>query len=699
MRKSQLKKIEIQPWKPGQVSTCATNQYMVTCQKMESGVIFAFYRFQTEGYEHTPYAVMFCEEYDFTTYFPGADWWSDSSVFSASNEAKGSLSDTFSGLYYGWKTPEAKTIFASVKDKKTAESFLGHYHDKPVNDYLSDYQVSKLPAPWDSFIRYQSHILELRKNKRHRKANEKREKLFSMLREPGPGFANWVKDKALSKFQYGFYTPKGSTKVLLECSVCQGSEMISKRQIKGFGRKQLGFCPFCGKAVTFLPKAIQKGYWIESKHVSIMQKTSDGGFVFRDYVAKRTFRKETLPAHEDNLSESSRWFVNDTSNTGYLLENGWRERRDGWFYPQMLYPRTVSTAVKGTKYEKCGITELARNGWEQRYSLYLWNVVKYPVLEKLAKAGFDAAIQANPMDVFYPLMNLNASDLYGALKLSREQVRRIRRLGLTDNTSAIELFQKAYVSDMYLQDEDIAEILDSELRRGDTNTFLTIMRKTGMTAHKILRYLNAQKGRYKTKVNYYSTPFDDALSTYSDHIRMLEYLGYDLKDQGVTLHPNLKVAHDRISEEYNTRIDAEKKEKQRIHDAEMLKLMTSISDQLSEDKRIAEIMQTQSDGLFIKVLMTPELLREEGKALHNCIGSYIDRVARGETMIFAIRKIEEPEKAFCAFEYRNGKIIQIRADHNSDAPDNVIQFADYFAKRMQKVRPLPAPAAAAAAAA
>ena len=689
MRKSQLRKIEIQPWKPGQVSTCATNLYMVTCQKMESGVIFAFYRFQTEGYEHTPYAVMFCEEYDFTTYFPGADWWSDSSVFSASNEAKGSLSDIFSGLYYGWKTPEAKTIFASVKDKKTAESFLRHYHDKPVNDYLSDYQVSKLPDPWGSFIRYQSYILELRKNKRHRKANEKREKLFSILREPGPGFANWVWNTAMSQFQYGFYTPQGSTKVELSCSVCQETKIVRKADIKGFGRKKTGVCPFCGKSVIFLPKSVQKRWWIDTKHVSIMQKTSNGGFVFRDFIARRAFSKDKLPVHIDELDEASRWFVSDTSNTGYILERGWKERTDGWFYEQSLYPRTVKNAVKGTKYERCGITELVQSGWSNRYSLYLWRVSSHPVLEKVVKAGFDTVMKGylcpdSYYRIIHNVLNDKGNDLYEALRLPREEVRRVRRLGFTDNLCAIELLQKAANGHVRLKDKDISEIMEAEINTSSTETLFRCMNRTHLSAHKMVKYFIDQKDRFKA--GYYSNVnnIDVCIREYEDYLDMMEYLGFSLSDRGNTLHPNLLVALARITEQYNAQIDEERKREEAERNKNYLVQMMLLKDQIMRQEGAEDIFRLKTDELILKPLWTPDELIAEGKALHNCIGTYLERVAKGKTMVLAVRKTENPDVPYCAFEFRDGRIVQVRLDHNASAPEEVEKFADSFAKKMEK---------------
>lgn len=48
-------------------------------------------------------------------------------------------------------------------------------------------------------------------------------------------------------------------------------------------------------------------------------------------------------------------------------------------------------------------------------------------------------------------------------------------------------------------------------------------------------------------------------------------------------------------------------------------------------------------------------LVDEGKALHHCVGGYIDSVAEGRSLIVFVRRVEEPKKPYVTVEVRDGK--------------------------------------------
>ena len=64
----------------------------------------------------------------------------------------------------------------------------------------------------------------------------------------------------------------------------------------------------------------------------------------------------------------------------------------------------------------------------------------------------------------------------------------------------------------------------------------------------------------------------------------------------------------------------------------------------------------------------------------NCLGTYVDKVANGNTSIFFIRKINAPDKEYFAMEYRDGKVVQLHCKGNgTDQTGKVTAFADAFA--------------------
>lgn len=94
-----------------------------------------------------------------------------------------------------------------------------------------------------------------------------------------------------------------------------------------------------------------------------------------------------------------------------------------------------------------------------------------------------------------------------------------------------------------------------------------------------------------------------------------------------------------------------------------------------------------SKGLLIKIPESAEELIKEGARLHNCLSSYVEKVAQNKCLIFFVRKIDEPDKEFYAFEYRNGEIVQLRTHNNAlgEKYDVIYSFCLDFIKVLRSV--------------
>lgn len=67
-----------------------------------------------------------------------------------------------------------------------------------------------------------------------------------------------------------------------------------------------------------------------------------------------------------------------------------------------------------------------------------------------------------------------------------------------------------------------------------------------------------------------------------------------------------------------------------------------------------------------------------------CVGTYVDRVAKGQTHIFFVRRVEEPDTPYFTMEYNNGRVIQCRGSHNCGMPASVKAFVAAFEKLMKE---------------
>lgn len=136
---------------------------------------------------------------------------------------------------------------------------------------------------------------------------------------------------------------------------------------------------------------------------------------------------------------------------------------------------------------------------------------------------------------------------------------------------------------------------------------------------------------------------------YRDYQNMLERLGIAFEGDFRILPKNFKQAHDDAVKAYNDMKDEQK----RIEFANQL-------------EKLLGLEQTIGNYTFVLPKELQEL-KAEGKALSHCVGSYADRVARGDTVILFVRQKEKVDNPLYTLEIKNGKIVQLRGKRNKDA--------------------------------
>ena len=88
--------------------------------------------------------------------------------------------------------------------------------------------------------------------------------------------------------------------------------------------------------------------------------------------------------------------------------------------------------------------------------------------------------------------------------------------------------------------------------------------------------------------------------------------------------------------------------------------------------------------MILRVPRVAQEIKNEGAALHHCVGTYVDRVAKGQTHIFFVRRVEEPDSPYYTMEYNKGRVIQCRGSHNCEMPSSVKTFVAAFEKLMKE---------------
>ncbi len=109
------------------------------------------------------------------------------------------------------------------------------------------------------------------------------------------------------------------------------------------------------------------------------------------------------------------------------------------------------------------------------------------------------------------------------------------------------------------------------------------------------------------------------------------------------------------------------------------RLLKQMRKELKEDNPL----NLQVKGLFIRLPYRADELKTEGETLHHCVGTYIDRVMRGKTAIFFVRRIESPDEPFYTLEWKDHKVVQCRGAHNCDMTPEVKAFTALFEEQMR----------------
>ena len=172
----------------------------------------------------------------------------------------------------------------------------------------------------------------------------------------------------------------------------------------------------------------------------------------------------------------------------------------------------------------------------------------------------------------------------------------------------------------------------------------------------------------------------------------LEYIGwcrelkYDLDNKFIYMPNNFKKVHDRVAGEYKALQDkkaaAEKLRREKLAAKRMEQTKKAMEEIFSKNDGV-DAFQIKGKGLILVVPQSGDEIRKEGEALHHCVGGYVERVAKGETNIFFVRKADHPEQSYFTMEWKNNKVVQCRGKSNCGMPPDVKAFVQVFEKKMQ----------------
>ena len=140
---------------------------------------------------------------------------------------------------------------------------------------------------------------------------------------------------------------------------------------------------------------------------------------------------------------------------------------------------------------------------------------------------------------------------------------------------------------------------------------------------------------------------------------------YPMKNNFVLFPNDLQAAHDRVQR------------RAKIKDSIQLR-----EDFAAAMKAIAGHLDFEMYGMKIVMPASPDDIVAEGQALRHCVGSYVDRVAKHESIILFLRMADAPDRPFFTIEVKNRHIVQTRGLQNRDATPEVRAFVDRFERQV-----------------
>lgn len=184
---------------------------------------------------------------------------------------------------------------------------------------------------------------------------------------------------------------------------------------------------------------------------------------------------------------------------------------------------------------------------------------------------------------------------------------------------------------------------------------------------RVLRYLQSQKKIKKTYAN--------LLSLYRDYMDMAKSLGCNLKKKAILEPRDLKAQHDLMA----VQLAEQKREKE--NSLLPLAIENGLYGWAREyANKEYQVVYPQTHDDFIK----------EGCSLHHCVGSagYYDRHVLGRSMVFFIRRANQPDKPFFTTEIDmdEGRIKQLYGFSDCSAPKEVRAFTEGFVRAAMRWR-------------
>ena len=446
--------------------------------------------------------------------------------------------------------------------------------------------------------------------------------------------------------------------------------------LRGAKHNDKAVCPRCHRELT-IKSCAKFSYIYDRDTVQVIQRTGPQELVIRIIKAVYTYRGGEI---KTSVYENARFFAGISEQGSFYVQNFYFSPKPGILTDWRRGCRPVYTCYQynfdadtcahvycanlqkelaGTPWHYCPVEQFYQHFQEpMELPCFMREFLAHPRLEHLIKTELynlasDIVYRYNSsiltldetQNRTHRILGVAAEDVdfLRELDINRDELKRFRELaGVKDRQ---QLFR-------WMKERSITRDVPAMLQY--------------VTAHRLMRYVDEQRTNRKPQ---------DTLSEYRDYLEMCTKLDYAAKDKSILYPKDLHAAHDRAAKQVKVNAD---------------KLMRR--NFITAYKRITGKLDYTRGGMMIVLPASPEELAAEGNALHHCVSSYADRVARQECIVVFVRRAEEPGTPYYTAEVRNGRIVQLRGLGNCAPTTEVQMFADAWQHDVLQSAALPSAA-------
>lgn len=121
-----------------------------------------------------------------------------------------------------------------------------------------------------------------------------------------------------------------------------------------------------------------------------------------------------------------------------------------------------------------------------------------------------------------------------------------------------------------------------------------------------------------------------------------------------------------------------------IHDITVLNYNTfkkEYSDEVFSNRINNDLnYESQNDNYIIIVPRCCDDVKQEGVDMHNCVGSYIDKIIDGITQIVFLRRYDKPKESLVTVEIRSNQLVQAFRQYNNNLTNEDVKFLKKYCK-------------------